>query len=40
MIELLQTQRQTLVRLRDEGRIEDETMHRIKRNLEGLWLEV
>ena len=34
MIELLQAQRQTLVRLRDEGKIADEAMHRIERDLD------
>jgi Na+/H+ antiporter len=32
--ELLQVQRQTLIRLRDEGRIGDEVMHRIERDLD------
>ncbi len=34
LIELLQAQRQTLVRLRDEGKIGDEAMHRIERDLD------
>ena len=34
MIELLQAQRQTLVRLRHEGKIADEAMHRIERDLD------
>ena len=33
-IELLQAQRETLIRLRDEGRIGDEVMHRIERDLD------
>ncbi len=34
LIELLQAQRQTLIRLRDEGKIGDEAMHRIERDLD------
>ncbi|MCA1729191.1 MAG: Na+/H+ antiporter [Actinobacteria bacterium] len=34
LIELLQAQRQTLIRLRDEDRIGDEVMHRIERDLD------
>ena len=34
LIELIQAQRQTLIQLRDEGRIEDEAMHRIERELD------
>ena len=34
MAELLHAQRQTLVRLRDEGKIADEAMHRIERDLD------
>jgi CPA1 family monovalent cation:H+ antiporter len=32
--DLLRVQRQTLIRLRDEGRIGDEAMHRIERDLD------
>jgi hypothetical protein len=32
--ELLRVQRQALIRLRDEGRIGDEAMHRIERELD------
>jgi NhaP-type Na+/H+ or K+/H+ antiporter len=39
MAELLHAQRQTLVRLRDEGKIADEAMHRIERDLEESRLE-
>jgi monovalent cation/hydrogen antiporter len=34
MRDLLRTQRRTLIRLRDEGRIGDEAMHRIERDLD------
>ncbi len=34
MMELLRAQRRTLVRLRDEGKIGDEAMHRIERDLD------
>jgi monovalent cation/hydrogen antiporter len=34
MVELLGAQRQRLIRLRDEGRIGDEVMHRIERDLD------
>ncbi len=34
MLELLGAQRRTLVRLRDEGKIGDEAMHRIERDLD------
>ncbi len=34
LMELLYAQRQTLIRLRDEGRIGDEAMHRIERDLD------
>lgn len=34
MRELLAAQRRTLVRLRDEGKIADEAMHRIERDLD------
>jgi Na+/H+ antiporter len=34
MVELLHAQRRTLVRLRDEGKIADEAMHRIERDLD------
>jgi monovalent cation/hydrogen antiporter len=34
MVELLRAQRMTLVRLRDEGKIGDEAMHRIERDLD------
>ena len=34
MVELLRAQRRTLVRLRDEGKIGDEAMHRIERDLD------
>ena len=34
LIELLQAQRQTLIRLRDEGKIGDEAMHSIERELD------
>jgi monovalent cation/hydrogen antiporter len=34
MVELLGAQRQRLIRMRDEGRIGDEVMHRIERDLD------
>jgi hypothetical protein len=34
MAQLLHAQRRTLVRLRDEGEIGDEAMHRIERDLD------
>ena len=34
LTELLRAQRQTLIRLRNEGKIGDEAMHRIERDLD------